>query len=385
MGATADVGNIQAIWNPDPHACTLAGNDSLHSRTLSKVHPQLHRALLWKGGPESSVECHLCSHRCRIPPSKTGICGVRVNDGGVLRTAAYGRLIAQHSDPMEKKPLYHFLPGTRSYSIATMGCNFRCQFCQNWQISQVSPGPEPSDVRPGTLPGEDVSPEEVVNRAEAAECRSIAYTYTEPTIFFEFARDVGRIAHRRGLYNLFVTNGYQTAETAEQMVGLIDAANVDLKSFSDDYYRRVCKAKLGPVLETIRRLFENRIHLEVTTLVVPGLNDSRKELGRIASFIASVDPGIPWHVSRFHPDYRMPDLTPTPMPTIESALQIGKERGLSFVYSGNVPGGSSDTRCPSCSRVLIQRRLLGAPKIDLDGNSCPNCGRPFPSIFLARP
>ncbi|MFW6181748.1 MAG: AmmeMemoRadiSam system radical SAM enzyme [Spirochaetota bacterium] len=287
-------------------------------------------AMLYRRLEGGAVRCSLCAHRCRIPEDGWGLCGVRCNREGRLYTAVYGRLIASHVDPIEKKPLYHFLPGTLTYSIATMGCNFRCGFCQNWQISQaVGKEEEIAGVR-------EVSPGEVVRAAKQASCQSIAYTYTEPTIFFEYAYDTARRAREEELKNLFVTNGYLTAEAMDLIRPCLDAANVDLKSFRDEYYRRVCGARLRPVLGTIRRMKEAGIWVEITTLVVPGENDSREELGDIARFIAGLDRGIPWHVSRFFPLYRYDDASPTPLRTMRMAEEIGREAGLEHVHLGNV-------------------------------------------------
>jgi len=276
-------------------------------------------------------------------------------------------VIARHVDPIEKKPLYHFLPGTTSYSVATAGCNFRCGFCQNWQISQFRTS-EP------VLPGEDLSPEEAVKEASDAGCSSMAYTYTEPTIFFEYALEMAEKAKKRGIANVFVTNGYQTPEVLEAMEGLVDAANVDLKAFRDDFYRKYCKAHLDPVLDTIRALAGGSTHLEVTTLLIPGENDGDKELGEIASFIAYLSLDIPWHVSRFHPDFKTLDKSPTPVDTVLRAVEIGKEAGLRYVYAGNVAGHALDTICPGCGHAVIRRSYMGVRSIDLDGSSCPKCG-----------
>ncbi len=222
----------------------------------------MHEASLYEKLDNQRVSCFLCAHRCKIAEGKRGVCGVRENRAGILYSLTYGRLISRAVDPIEKKPMYHFLPGTASYSIATAGCNFRCDFCQNWSISQLRPGGD-------ELPGADATPEEVVADADARGCASIAYTYTEPTIFFEFARDCARLAHEKGIANVFVTNGYQTPEAIEIMTGLIDAANVDLKSFSDDFYRKQCGARLDPVLEAIQAMHAAGILIEVTTLLIP--------------------------------------------------------------------------------------------------------------------
>ncbi|MCG2686294.1 AmmeMemoRadiSam system radical SAM enzyme, partial [Candidatus Parcubacteria bacterium] len=257
------------------------------------------------------------------------------NHHGQLFSLNYGRLIAAHVDPIEKKPLYHFLPGSNSFSIATAGCNFRCSFCQNWQISQF-----PKAQTRSEFPGRAWTPEEVVSAALENNCASIAYTYTEPTVFFEFAQDCAVLAKERGLKNVFVTNGFMSPEALKLAKDWLDAANIDLKSFSEKYYREVCGARLQPVLDNIKLMYQLGIWIEITTLVVPDQNDSPKELQQIAEFIASVSPNIPWHISRFHPDYQMVDgMQPTPLETLQCAAAIGKKAGLNFVYLGNVPAG----------------------------------------------
>jgi len=330
-------------------------------------------AMLWR--PKDGLAlCFLCSHHCKIEGGKRGLCGVRLNKEGTLYTLVYGKLISRAIDPIEKKPLYNFLPGTRSYSIAAPGCNFFCDFCQNWQISQMTHAN-------GTIYGEDVTPEDVVTDARSYGCESISYTYTEPTIFFEFAYDTAVLAHKAGIKNVFVTNGYQTPETAEKMAGVIDAANVDLKSFSDQFYKSHCGARLAPVLNSIRLMHEKGIFLEITTLVIPGENDSERELKQIAEFIASVSPEIPWHVSRFHPDYKTQDKDWTPAETVFQAAAIGEAAGLKFVYAGNLPGGKYEhTYCPGCGTKVIERSGFSSKKVGLDGSKCRKCGRSFGAI-----
>ena len=331
-------------------------------------------AILYEKADELAVDCFLCSHRCHIPDGRRGVCRVRENRGGTLHSLVYGRLIAEHVDPIEKKPLYHFLPGTQSYSIATPGCNFHCRFCQNWQISQTD-GQAFFDRLPL------VSPETVAAKAVATGCRSIAYTYTEPTIFMEFALDTAELAQQQGLKNVFVTNGYESPEAIDLMTGLIDAANVDLKAFDDETYRKQCGARLQPVLDGIRGMYEAGIHVEVTTLVVPNQNDSEGELRSIAEFVAGLSLDVPWHVSRFHPDYKALDAVPTPEATMRKGVRLGREAGLRYVYAGNIMlDDTSDTRCPQCGHVVIGRRHFGVTETDLDGKCCGECGEELPLI-----
>lgn len=330
----------------------------------------------WRGGPR--VHCFLCAHHCRVAPGESGLCGVRENRDGVLYTLVYGCPVSTAVDPIEKKPLFHFLPGSMSFSLAAVGCNFRCSFCQNADISQM-----PHDQ--GRIVGRPLSPEEVVSAAQAAGCRSISYTYTEPTIFYEYARECARLATASGLKNVFVTNGYMTAEALADIDGDLHAANVDLKSFSDDFYRSLVGARLKPVLDSIRRLWEMGVWVEVTTLLIPGHNDSEDELRSIASFLGSISPDIPWHVSRFYPTYRLLDAAPTPLTAVERAVRIGCEQGLHFVYAGNVPGHSSEsTACPDCGAVLIERQGFRLGKNVIRAGACPSCGRSIAGMDLQK-
>jgi pyruvate formate lyase activating enzyme len=312
------------------------------------------------------VHCHLCSHRCRIREGKRGICGVRENKDGTLYSLVYGKLVARHVDPIEKKPLFNFLPGSSAYSIATVGCNFRCENCQNWEISQ-SPKPQ----RP--IAGEDVSPEEVVKAAKRLGCESIAYTYTEPVIFMEYAYDTAKLAVENGIKNIFVTNGYITEEALKEVAPYLHAANIDLKSFSDQFYRKNCGARLEPVLEAIQLHKKLGIWIEITTLIIPGLNDSEENLTKIAEFIHDLDPGIPWHISRFYPAYQLIDLPPTPVETLRKARQIGSKVGLRYIYQGNVPGEGENTYCYECGELLIERYGYRVVENRITDSDCPGC------------
>jgi pyruvate formate lyase activating enzyme len=276
-------------------------------------------------------------------------------------------------DPIEKKPLYHFLPGTSSFSIATVGCNFQCDFCQNWQISQAA--------RESEIAGEFTAPKEIVAAAKSRRCPSISYTYTEPTIYFEYAADCARLAKTEGLRNVFVTNGYQTPETIEKMTGLIDAANVDLKAFNDTFYRERCKARLEPVRQAIRLMHEAGIHVEVTTLLIPEFNDDEEELRRLAEFLAGLSADLPWHVSRYHPDYQFDRAPVTPESTILHALDMGRKAGLKYVYAGNIAAGELDnTHCPNCQALLIRRVGFSATAVGLRGSNCKQCGSAVPIV-----
>ena len=327
-------------------------------------------AYLYKRLAEKKVRCNLCSHRCVIKDGRRGICNVRKNDAGILNTLVYGNLIAQHIDPIEKKPLFHFLPGTPSYSIATVGCNFKCRFCQNADIAQM-----PSD-REGTILGTHSTPGDVVDAAQRGGCRSIAYTYTEPTVFFEFAYDTAKLAHNRGICNVFVTNGYMTPEALEMIEPYLDAANVDLKAFSDDYYKKICGAGLKHVQATLKLMKSLDIFIEVTTLIVPGLNDDPSELNSLAAFIVrDLGPETPWHISRFHPTYKLTDRPSTPIQTLTTAREIGLNAGLRYVYTGNVPGNTAEnTYCYNCDESVIERWGFQVEKLRLKDGRCTQCG-----------
>ena len=333
-------------------------------------------ALLYKKLDHNIVHCFLCSHHCQINDGHFGFCGVRQNLKGILYTYAYGKVIAAHVDPIEKKPLYHFLPGTSSFSIATIGCNFRCGFCQNWEISQKSF--RDSQI----LGGAELSPERIVKEALESQCQSISYTYTEPTIFFEYALETAKLAKAKGLKNVFVTNGYMTKEALLLIKPYLDAANVDLKFFKDDSYRKICAASLAPVLDSIKLMREMGIWVEVTTLIVPQENDSAQELAQIAGFIASLDKDIPWHVSRFHPDYKFVDHSFTPEATLKLALEEGKSAGLRFIYAGNVSGFGNDTICAHCKKLLIQREGFNVLEVHLKENKCAYCSQNLAGIFI---
>ncbi|MDO8785459.1 MAG: AmmeMemoRadiSam system radical SAM enzyme [Syntrophales bacterium] len=335
----------------------------------------IREAMLYEKMDNGKVKCRLCSHRCMIAPARRGICGVRENREGVLYSLVYGMIIAEHVDPIEKKPLFHIWPGSKSFSIATAGCNFRCPFCQNHEISQM-----PREK--GSIAGRETSPADVVERAVRTGARTISYTYTEPTIFFEFAYDIACIARERGLKNIFVTNGFMTEEALDVIAPCLDAANVDLKSFRDDFYRDRCGGRLEPVLAGLKKMKSLGIWVEITTLLIPGLNDSEAELRQIAEFIYSLGAETPWHVSRFHPQYKMNTLPPTSVEVMRRAAQIGKACGLKYVYIGNVPGDQGEnTVCAHCGELLINRNGFHIEKISLQGSNCPQCDTALDGIF----
>ncbi len=330
-------------------------------------------AFFYKRLAEDKVECGLCPHRCNIPPSKLGICGVRKNIDGILYTLFYGIAAAVNIDPIEKKPFYHFLPGSSAYSVSAPGCNFRCRFCQNWEISQVL-------NNSGLILGNQLMPEEIVRQAEDKGCESIAYTYTEPAVFFEYAYDTAKLAKQKGLKNVFVTNGYIEEEPLKMIAPFLAAANVDLKSFNDDFYIKVCGGRLEPVLDTIIRMKKLGVWIEVTTLIIPGENDSEKELSEIAGFIASLGKEIPWHISRFHPQYKFSSKEVTPLGILKKAKRIGLKAGLKYVYLGNVPEGNN-TYCSKCGKVILRRNYFEVIDNSLIGNKCSFCGSAFDGVI----
>ncbi len=337
----------------------------------------MHESLLYTKGKEKSVHCLLCCHYCHILNGGSGRCGVRENKNGVLYSLVYGQLIAKNVDPVEKKPLFHLLPGSLSYSIATVGCNFSCRHCQNASISQVKPS-----ATENRMPGQLHSAEEVIAAALASGAESISYTYVEPTIFFEFALDCMKLARAQGLKNIFVSNGFMSKEAIEMLVPWLDAVNVDLKAFTDSFYRSICGARLQPVLESIQHMQKAGVLLEVTTLVIPGYNDSEEELQSIAEFLCKLDPVIPWHVSGFYPTYKMTDRSPTPVATLEKARETGHRAGLHYVYTGNRPGGGGEnTSCPSCGIEVILRHGFSIGKNRLHNGCCPSCGQAIHGVW----
>lgn len=330
-------------------------------------------AQFWHKLEGVDVQCILCNQLCRIKPGQRGLCGVRENQDGRLVTLVYGNLIASNVDPIEKKPFFHFLPGSLAYSIATMGCNFRCLHCQNADISQL---PRES----GRIMGEYVPPEEVVAQAEFNGCQSIAYTYTEPTMFFEYAYDVATLAKDKGLKNVFVSNGYTGEEAARKIIPILDANNIDLKG-DDQFYRRVCGARVEPVKKNIKLFWDSGVWVEVTTLIIPGYNDSDEQLRAMAEFLASVSTDMPWHVSAFYPMYKLTDVPRTGVEALRRGVRIGREAGLKYIYAGNIPGENESSRCPVCGEMLIERVGFRVMKNSVVDGHCPKCGTTVKGVW----
>jgi len=317
------------------------------------------------------IVCQLCQHYCQLKEGEKGICGVNSNDGGRLKNLVYGKISAINIDPVEKKPLYHFLPGTKALSIGTVGCNLQCPFCQNWQLSQEG------DIGAS----QKVTPEQLVSIAIENGCKSIAYTYNEPTIFYPFAKDVALLAKEQGIKNIFVSNGIETKEMINDMRGVIDGFNIDLKSFDPQYYKKVLKGSLDGVLSTLKLLKENDFWVEVTTLIVPGDNDSSEELHSIAEFISKeLDPFTPWHISAFYPTYKVLDRDRTPVGTLQRARDIGIESGLKYIYMGNVET-DEPTVCPGCGTTILNRRGYQVTENTLNDGRCPVCSREIEGVW----
>jgi len=338
----------------------------------------MHPARLWKGNDDGSVQCRLCSHYCAIDPQGIGKCGVRTNREGSLYTLVFDKVAALNLDPVEKKPIYHFHPGTQSFSLGTMGCNLFCSFCQNDALSQTP-------KLGGRISGETVTPQQIVQAAKRYRAHSISYTYSEPTVFFELVQDTAVLAKQEGLKNILVSNGFMSPACLKELASTVDAINVDLKAFSERFYEELCGAQLRPVLNNLKAIRKLGWWLEVTTLIIPGWNDSMEELRELTRFIvAELGPEVPWHISRFHPANRMWDCPRTPVDTLEKAYTVGREAGLLYVYLGNVPGSRlENTFCPGCETQVIDRKGFYVSKQSLRGGRCNECGQRIAGVGLA--
>lgn len=335
----------------------------------------MQKATLYKKLSDNQVQCLACKHFCIIQEGKTGICSVRKNISGILYLLVYGSSPAYHIDPIEKKPLFHFLPSSRVFSFGTLGCNFSCLNCQNWELSQ--------EVKhKHEIHGHELPPEKIIKLCKENKLPSIAYTYNEPAIFFEYAYDTARLAKKQGIKNIFVSNGYETEQALRKLHPYLDAMNIDLKSFSEDFYKTVCGAKLANVLETIRLAHKLGIWLELTTLIIPEKNDSDEEMAKIAKFIANISKNIPWHISAFHPNYKMSSIQPTKPEALIRAYNIGKKAGLNFIYTGNIISQQhSSTYCPNCKTLLIRRDGYSVIIEKLKQGRCVTCREKIPGIW----
>jgi pyruvate formate lyase activating enzyme len=337
---------------------------------LVRTHPAM-----WYTRLEArAVRCGLCPRRCRVPEGRRGYCGVRENREGEYVSLVYGNPAAIHLDPIEKKPLFHVLPSSGSFSLATAGCNLHCKFCQNWEISQA----EPEEIYSYEVP-----PELVVRQARTMGARSVAYTYTEPTVFYEFMYDTARLVGEAGLLNVMHSNGFINPAPLEQLCPLLDAANIDLKGFSESFYRELCEGQQAPVLESLKILRRSQVHLEITNLLIPTRNDDMEMIRRMCRWIRTeLGADTPLHFSRFYPLYRLKSLPPTPVSTLEQARAVALEEGLEFVYIGNVPGHEgANTFCPHCDKMLVRRAGFIVVENKVKHGTCPYCGAPIPGIW----
>ncbi len=320
---------------------------------------------------DNAIVCLLCKHYCTLKKDKNGICGINYNRDSHLVNKTYAHPSAVHIDPIEKKPLYHFLPASKSLSIGTVGCNFKCPFCQNYSISQT------------TKIDESViyTPQDIVDLAIENKTQSISYTYNEPTIWYPYAKDIGVLAREKGMKNVFVSSGYESKEVLEDMKSWLDAANIDLKSFSHDYYKKVLKTNLDGVLESLIEFASSDIWLEITTLLIPGVNDSKEEIHKMSQFISSkLGTDIPWHFSAFHPDYKMLDTPNTTLETLLKAKKIAQSYGIKYIYLGNIQNDNS-TYCYKCGDKLIDRIGFGSDVIDLSNGVCKSCKEPIKGVW----
>ncbi len=336
------------------------------------------KAWLSKKLPSGKILCEACAHACKLDEGEYGICGVRKVENGELKLLVYGKAAAMNVDPVEKKPMFHFLPNTQVFSFGTVGCNLSCSFCQNFEISQF---PQEHEHK---IFGHDLPPKKAVELALAHGCSSIAYTYNEPIVWFEYSYDTAKLAKEAGLKNIYVTSGYETDKALEHLSKVIDGMNIDLKAFSDRFYKELCGARLKPVLHAIEEAYKKDLWIEITTLFIPGQNDSEEEMRQIANFIASLDTAIPWHVSGFYPTYKMTDTHPTPPETLLKAYEIGRAEGLKFVYVGNFNAPQFETTyCPACGYAVIERSgyIGNEVKNHLVDGRCPKCGTFIPGVW----
>lgn len=335
---------------------------------------EMKEASFWESIGNESVVCNLCSHHCRIHKDSVGICGVRKNADGKLYSLNHGKLVSSNLDPIEKKPLYHFLPGSRSYSIAATGCNLSCKWCQNWSVSQTSDRNHPDRFA-------YVEPEKVVSAAKRSGAKSISYTYTEPSVFYEYARDVSVLAKEAGIRNVWVSNGYMSEVMLNAYLPLLDAINIDIKAFDEKVHRSYTGARLEPILENCKRVKEAGVWLEVTTLLVPGVNDDEAQINGLAGFIAeSLGTDTPWHVSRYFPQEQFREVAPTDPRSIAHVLEVGRKSGLKFVYAGNL-GSGEDTNCPKCGSILLRRDSVWLLENKLRDGQCPHCGSEIAGVW----
>ena len=335
--------------------------------------PRAREASYYEKLEDNKVACRLCPHQCQVADLERGSCGVRENRGGTYHTLVYAQPCAVHIDPIEKKPLFHYFPGSLAFSLATAGCNFSCRFCQNWEISQR----RPEQVQHVTL-----MPEEVVRQARARECRLIAHTYSEPVVFFEYMRDCAALGKEKGIPNVMISNGFIEKKPLRELCGLLGAVKIDLKAFTEKFYREQCGGRLKPVLDTLLSLRAEKAWFEIVVLLIPGLNDSREEIERMCRWLArEMGPDVPLHFSRFAPTFMLKNVPPTPPETLHQARRIAMDAGIRFCYIGNLLSDAEHTYCPSCGKVLLRRMMFSVENEGLKGNRCRFCQATIPGIF----
>lgn len=344
---------------------------------MGRLNKLMRLATLYKKFSNQTVQCLACAHYCKISGGKVGICSVRKNIKGELYSLVYGLTSGTQIDPIEKKPFFHFFPGQPVFSTGTIGCNMRCLHCQNAWMSQTGKGQDIAHTNQYPL-----SPKEIIKRCKQENISIIAYTYNEPSIAHEYNLDTAKLAHKEGIKNVYVTNGYMSKEALEEIAPYLDAINIDLKSFSDEFYKKICGARLQPVLDTIKRCHEKGIWLEITTLIIPGRNDGGKELQEIAKFIVSVSKDIPWHVTRFHPTYKLQDSAITPESKLKQAYEVGKKAGLKYIYVGNISNENlENTFCPKCNELLVRRFWNSSEVVRLSKSHCDRCDYIIPGLW----
>jgi len=330
------------------------------------------KAMYFKKLNKKTVQCELCPHRCLVSNGGKGICGVRKNNNGILYSLVYKKLCSAYPDSISKKPFYHFLPGTTAFSIATVGCNLKCKHCQNSEISQA---------RPEEIHSLNMSPEEIIEKAIKNNCKSIAYTFTEPTVFYEYMLDICKLAKKQGIKNVIVSNGFINPEPLKQLCKYIDAANIDLKSINNEFYREICGARVSPVLESLKVLKKEKVWLEVTNLIIPGLNDSDKDIQGLIDWIKENLGNTVLHFTAFYPTYKLSHLHPTPASTVKKARKLAISSGIKYVYTGNIQNDEDCTYCPKCGKLLVKRRLFSIIENNLNENKCSKCNEKIDGIW----
>ncbi len=335
----------------------------------------IREAMHYKKLEEAKVECEICPRGCKVAPKERGYCGVRENFGGEYKTLVYGRACSANVDPIEKKPLFHFLPGARALSIATAGCNVECKFCQNWEISQF---------RPEQVDNMDLQPATLVAKARENSIESIAFTYSEPVVFYEYMYDTAKLAKEKDVKTVMISNGYIKEKPMADLCEHLSAVKIDLKAFTEKFYADICSGKLQPVLDTLKLLHKKKMWYEIVVLIIPTLNDSESEITQMCAWVhKELGPDVPIHFSRFHPTYKIKNLPPTPVSTLTRAREIGMKAGLNYVYVGNVPGHEGEnTHCPRCKKTIVRRIGFGIIEMDIKGGKCRNCGRPIPGVWI---